>query len=117
VSGMFRKFTSHLVMKLRNLFICTYSSSLAAQLVGLGFPGKTPCITRVNVPQVLPLYIVVMLSHGNTKALITDNLDAFLGANAASFTEWCGPGTPLWLSHGRGTNPPTPLAVRELLGL
>lgn len=40
---------------------------------------------------VLPLYIVVMLQHGNNEALITDNLQAFLGdAHSAAFSSWCG---------------------------
>ena len=38
---------------------------------------------------VLPLYIVVMLAHGNSAALVAENLEAFLGKNdAVSFTEW-----------------------------
>ena len=39
---------------------------------------------------VLPLYIVVMLAHGNEAALVADNLEAFLGkAYADQFTQWC----------------------------
>lgn len=38
---------------------------------------------------VLPLYIVVMLQHGNNQALITENLEAFLGeTHSASFSSW-----------------------------
>ena len=38
---------------------------------------------------VLPLYIVVMLAHGNSAALVAENLEAFLGKNdALSFTQW-----------------------------
>lgn len=38
---------------------------------------------------VLPLYIVVMLQHGNNEALITENLEAFLGKpHSASFASW-----------------------------
>jgi hypothetical protein len=37
---------------------------------------------------VLPLYIVVMLAHGNSAALVAENLEAFLGKNdATSFTQ------------------------------
>ena len=39
---------------------------------------------------VLPLYIVVMLAHGNQADLVVDNLEAFLGkSHAQQFTEWC----------------------------
>ena len=39
---------------------------------------------------VLPLYIVVMLSHGNQAELMADNLEAFLGqAHAELFVKWC----------------------------
>ena len=39
---------------------------------------------------VLPLYIVVMLAHGNEADLVADNLEAFLGkAYADQFTQWC----------------------------
>lgn len=39
---------------------------------------------------VLPLYIVVMLAHGNQADLVADNLEAFLGrAFADQFTHWC----------------------------
>eukprot|EP00884_Botryococcus_braunii_P020176 jgi/Botrbrau1/6842/Bobra.152_2s0005.2 len=38
---------------------------------------------------VLPLYIVVMLQHGNNEALITENLQAFLGdAHSGAFSSW-----------------------------
>ena len=37
---------------------------------------------------VLPLYIVVMLAHGNQADLVTDNLEAFLGSNAQLFVQW-----------------------------
>ena len=38
---------------------------------------------------VLPLYIVVMLAHGNQQPLVADNLDAFLGKEKALlFAEW-----------------------------
>ena len=38
---------------------------------------------------VLPLYIVVMLAHGNQEALVAENLDAFLGKEkAALFAAW-----------------------------
>jgi PWI domain len=38
---------------------------------------------------VLPLYIVVMLQHGNNEALITENLQAFLGeSHSAHFSSW-----------------------------
>lgn len=38
---------------------------------------------------VLPLYIVVMLAHGNHADLVADNLEAFLGkACADQFTQW-----------------------------
>jgi hypothetical protein len=38
---------------------------------------------------VLPLYIVVMLAHGNNEALVTENLQAFLGdPNSADFSAW-----------------------------
>ena len=39
---------------------------------------------------VLPLYIVVMLAHGNQADLVADNLEAFLGhAHAELFVSWC----------------------------
>lgn len=38
---------------------------------------------------VLPLYIVVMLAHGNQLPLVKDNLEAFLGQEkSATFAEW-----------------------------
>lgn len=38
---------------------------------------------------VLPLYIVVMLAHGNQEALVAENLDAFLGKEKAPlFATW-----------------------------
>ena len=38
---------------------------------------------------VLPLYIVVMLAHGNNQTLVTENLEAFLGAqDSAQFAKW-----------------------------
>lgn len=38
---------------------------------------------------VLPLYIVVMLAHGNQADLVADNLEAFLGqAPAQLFVQW-----------------------------
>ena len=38
---------------------------------------------------VLPLYIVVMLAHGNQQPLVAENLDAFLGPEkAGTFAEW-----------------------------
>ena len=38
---------------------------------------------------VLPLYIVVMLAHGNQAALVADNLEAFLGQDKARlFVQW-----------------------------
>jgi hypothetical protein len=38
---------------------------------------------------VLPLYIVVMLAHGNKQELVAENLEAFLGANDANqFAKW-----------------------------
>lgn len=38
---------------------------------------------------VLPLYIVVMLAHGNEQPLVAENLDAFLGKEkAVLFAEW-----------------------------
>ena len=38
---------------------------------------------------VLPLYIVVMLAHGNQAELVADNLEAFLGhAPAQLFVQW-----------------------------
>lgn len=43
----------------------------------------------VHVLQVLPLYIVVMLSHGNPQPLVAENLDAFLNVNAIGFAAWC----------------------------
>ena len=39
---------------------------------------------------VLPLYIVVMLAHGNQQPLVKDNLEAFLGSEKAClFSTWC----------------------------
>ena len=39
---------------------------------------------------VLPLYIVVMLAHGNDQSQVAENLDAFLGAeDAGKFATWC----------------------------
>ena len=39
---------------------------------------------------VLPLYIVVMLAHGNQQPLVAENLEAFLGQEKASvFADWC----------------------------
>ncbi|KAK9834432.1 hypothetical protein WJX74_001702 [Apatococcus lobatus] len=39
--------------------------------------------------EVLPLYIVVMLAHGNPEQLVTENLEAFLGAEQAGvFAAW-----------------------------
>ena len=43
----------------------------------------------VHKSQVLPLYIVVMLSHGNPQPLVAENLDAFLNVNAIGFAAWC----------------------------
>lgn len=38
---------------------------------------------------VLPLYIVVMLAHGNHQPLVAENLEAFLGQEkAAAFAGW-----------------------------
>ena len=38
---------------------------------------------------VLPLYIVVMLAHGNGSELVADNLEAFLGQDKAQvFVHW-----------------------------
>ncbi len=38
---------------------------------------------------VLPLYIVVMLAHGNQPDLMADNLEAFLGqAQSPVFVQW-----------------------------
>lgn len=38
---------------------------------------------------VLPLYIVVMLAHGNEQKLVAENLDAFLGTeDAGKFAQW-----------------------------
>ena len=38
---------------------------------------------------VLPLYIVVMLAHGNDESQVAENLDAFLGAeDAGKFATW-----------------------------
>ena len=38
---------------------------------------------------VLPLYIVVMLAHGNQQPLVAENLEAFLGKEKATlFAEW-----------------------------
>ncbi len=38
---------------------------------------------------VLPLYIVVMLAHGNNQNLVTENLEAFLGVqDSAQFAKW-----------------------------
>lgn len=38
---------------------------------------------------VLPLYIVVMLAHGNQETLVAENLDAFLGGEKAGlFAAW-----------------------------
>ena len=38
---------------------------------------------------VLPLYIVVMLAHGNGTELVEDNLEAFLGQDKARvFVQW-----------------------------
>ncbi|CAL8464716.1 g4251 [Coccomyxa elongata] len=38
---------------------------------------------------VLPLYIVVMLAHGNNQSLVTENLEAFLGVqDSAQFAKW-----------------------------
>jgi len=38
---------------------------------------------------VLPLYIVVMLAHGNDESLVAENLEAFLGANdSVEFVKW-----------------------------
>lgn len=38
---------------------------------------------------VLPLYIVVMLAHGNNHYLVAENLEAFLGANdSVEFVKW-----------------------------
>lgn len=43
---------------------------------------------------VLPLYIVVMLAHGNNQDLVAENLDAFLGGNdAKDFSKWYVPYT------------------------
>ena len=39
---------------------------------------------------VLPLYIVVMLAHGNQQSLVAENLEAFLGQEKATvFADWC----------------------------
>lgn len=38
---------------------------------------------------VLPLYIVVMLAHGNQQPLVAENLEAFLGEEkAVAFADW-----------------------------
>jgi len=54
-------------------------------------PASSPC--TVHVSQVLPLYIVVMLSHGNPQPLVAENLDAFLNVNAIGFAAWCAIGS------------------------
>ena len=39
--------------------------------------------------EVLPLYIVVMLAHGNPEKLVAESLEAFLGADQANtFATW-----------------------------
>ncbi len=39
--------------------------------------------------EVLPLYIVVMLAHGNPEKLVAESLEAFLGADqAVTFATW-----------------------------
>lgn len=38
--------------------------------------------------QVLPLYIVVMMAHQTQEHVVAENLEAFLGTNAADFTSW-----------------------------
>ena len=39
--------------------------------------------------EVLPLYIVVMLAHGNPEKLVAESLEAFLGADqAGTFASW-----------------------------
>ena len=39
--------------------------------------------------EVLPLYIVVMLAHGNPEKLVAESLEAFLGAEpAVAFATW-----------------------------
>ncbi|KAK9817947.1 hypothetical protein WJX72_004671 [[Myrmecia] bisecta] len=40
------------------------------------------------IDDVLPLYIVVMLAHGNGQALVEENLEAFLGNRSAEFATW-----------------------------
>lgn len=40
-------------------------------------------------PQVLPLYVVVMMAHGTTEPVVAENLEAFLGEHAVGFTTWC----------------------------
>jgi hypothetical protein len=44
-----------------------------------------------RMPQVLPLYIVVMLAHGTTEPVVVENLEAFLGEHAQAFTTWLAP--------------------------
>ncbi len=41
--------------------------------------------------QVLPLYIVVMMAHQTQEHVVAENLEAFLGTNAADFTSWWAP--------------------------
>jgi hypothetical protein len=43
------------------------------------------------MPQVLPLYIVVMLAHGTTEPVVVENLEAFLGEHSQAFTTWSVP--------------------------
>ena len=57
----------------------------AAQSRVMYFTFDRPC-----PPQVLPLYVVVMMAHGTTQPVVAENLDAFLGENAVAFTSWCG---------------------------
>jgi hypothetical protein len=46
------------------------------------------------MPQVLPLYIVVMLAHGTTEPVVVENLEAFLGEHSQAFTTWWAPMCP-----------------------
>ena len=39
----------------------------------------------------LPLYIVVMMAHQTQENVVAENLEAFLGTNAADFTSWWAP--------------------------
>ncbi len=49
---------------------------------------KLSSILGSHADDVFVDYVVVMLSHGRSSKLMTDDLDAFLGSNSEEFVDW-----------------------------